>query len=102
MMLAQCISSKNRLSRKHGHSPQQAVIGYDLPVPESVIDHPENLAVHQLMTEDAILQYSDKCRKAAAAAFYELDHCDAVRKALVSQGVHPRNLSVVPGSQVMM
>ncbi len=66
MMLAQCISSKNRLSRKHGHLPQQAVTGYDLPVPESVIDHPEHLAVHQLMTEDAILQYRDKCRNAAA------------------------------------
>ncbi len=100
MILAQRISSKNRLSRKRVHLPQQAVTGYDLPVLEIMTDHPEDLAVHQLVTEDAMLQYSGKCRKAAAAAFYELDHCDAVCKALVSQDVHSRNLSVVPGSQV--
>ena len=76
--------------------------GYDLLVPESVLDCPDNLAVHNLMETNELMQYQALCRQKAAQQFYNLDHSDAVRRALTSQSTPPRNMDVIPGSQVIV
>jgi len=101
-VLVQCVCAKNRLARRCGVSPQQAVTGYDLPIPESILDCPDNLPVHNLMETNELMQYQALCRQKAAQQFFNLDHCDAVRRALTSQSTPPRNMSIIPGSQVMV
>ncbi len=65
--------AKNSLIRRAGASPQQAVFGRELTLPESLLSSPDELGAHMLMSEDQSVARRAEIRSCAMRKFYEYD-----------------------------
>ena len=65
--------AKNSLIRRAGASPQQAVFGRELTLPESLLSSPDELGAPMLMREDQSVARRAEIRSCAMRKFYEYD-----------------------------
>lgn len=86
MVLRQAFMAKNTMSRIHGFTPEQAVLGVVRRLPASVCSG-ERLASHELaMSEDFAgdrFREALEIRTSAKRAFVETDNCNSLRRALL-------------------
>ena len=101
MALTKCCWAKNRLARRAGLSPCQAVLGHDVVVPASIMDNGHQLMVQEAHGLEESLRRAERMRELAIRAFTYVDSDSRLRRALATQHRPPRRLSVAPGMQVM-
>ena len=99
--LTRCAQARNRLARRAGFSPAQAVMGFDTRIPQSLVDEPCNVVAHQTWSVSAALRKREQMRDAAVRAFVFLDSDARVRRCLLAPGRPSHVTHLVPGSQVM-
>eukprot|EP00435_Cladocopium_sp_Y103_P061648 s411_g23.t1 len=84
--LRQAFTAKNTMSRVHGYTPEQAVLGFARRLPASVTSG-EGVSSHLMALDEG--HDSDQFRKAldlrcsARKAFVEADNCSSLRRALL-------------------
>ena len=87
--LRQVFCAKNAMSRVHGFTPEQAVLGVARRLPASVSSGTE-ASSHALATSDgpegSAFQETLRLRTSARKAFVESDNCGSLRRALLRRG----------------
>ena len=87
--LRQVFTAKNSLSRIHGYTPEQAVLGTSRRLPASVTSSSE-MSSHSLADSDtpegSALREAMRLRSSARKAFVEADNCSSLRRALLRRG----------------
>jgi hypothetical protein len=84
-VIAEALSAKNSLSREAGYSPNQWVLGYEKALPGSVLDRPQDLAVHDLALQDDQFIKKLKIREQAKTAWIQLNNSERKRRAILQQ-----------------
>ena len=87
--LLEAALAKNQLSRRHGYSPTQHVLGQDVRLPSSVADAPKSLTAHEEVIQDGGFSKRMQMRQAARMAWAKFDNEIRVRKALLRPAKEP-------------
>ncbi len=77
--------AKNSLIRRAGASPQQAVFGREVNLPETLLGNPDAIGAHMLMTEDQQIHRRAEIRSVACHKFYEYDLEQAMKRGEAAQ-----------------
>ena len=77
--------AKNSLIRRAGASPQQALFGRELTLPESVLGTPDKLGTAMTMTDETRLQRRAEIRSTACRAFFQYDLEQALARGANAQ-----------------
>ena len=84
--LRQAFTAKNSMSRVHGYTPEQAVLGFARRLPASIVSS-EGTASHALALDEGAdsdkFRHSLELRCSARKAFVEADNCSSLRRALL-------------------
>ena len=105
VVIQEATAAKNSFSRRSGFSPAQWVLGYDSALPGSVLDRPQDLAVHGSLeagnseNEQSLFAQRMSMRETARKAWHELDNSDRLRRALLSKPKQQREC-FLPGELV--
>ncbi len=91
-------TAKNQLASVHGFSPIQHVLGQDIRVPGSLMNHPENISAHSLASQEGPFQKSLAMRETARRAWIRLDNSSRLRRALVAKNRREQYV-FMPGMQ---
>ena len=97
--LQETAAAKNSLSKKSGFSPIQWVFGHDSALPGSVLDRPEDLAVHDNVVQGGEFGKRLNVRESARAAWLQLDNSDRIRRAILTRPRQQRE-TFLPGETV--
>ena len=86
--LRQVFNAKNTMSRVHGYTPEQAVLGFARRLPASILSG-ESAASHTLAAAEGPdsdrFRQSLELRCSARKAFVEADNCSSLRRALLKR-----------------
>ena len=98
-VLQEAASAKNSLSRQNGFSPQQWVYGYDNALPGSVLDRPDDLAVHDHLQTGGLFARKLNLRETARITWLQLDNSNRIRRAILQRPRQQRE-TFLPGETV--
>ena len=98
-VLQEAASAKNSLSRQNGFSPQQWVYGYDHALPGSVLDRPDDLAVHDHLQSGGLFARKLNLRETARVTWLQLDNSNRIRRAILQRPRQQRE-AFLPGETV--
>ena len=83
--LQEAASAKNSLSKRNGFSPLQWVFGYDDAIAGSVLDKPDNLAIHDHLQSGGKFALKWNMRETARTTWLQLDNSNRMRRAILSR-----------------
>ena len=98
-VLQEAASAKNSLSRQNGFSRQQWVYGYDNALPGSVLDRPDDLAVHDHLQTGGLFARKLNLRETARITWLQLDNSNRIRRAILQRPRQQRE-TFLPGETV--
>ena len=99
IVLLEAAIVKKQLTRTHGFSPIQHVLGQDIRLPASIIDGENELAAHSWAEGDGSCKRRLKMRMAARMAWVRLDNSSRLCRAILRRTRKHRG-PWLPGTQV--
>jgi hypothetical protein len=81
-LLEACLA-KNQLSRRHGFSPIQDVLGQDSRLPASIFNGSGEISAHSLAATEGPFQRQLALRQAARMTWVRLDNSSCLRLAML-------------------
>ena len=91
--------AKNSSIRRAGASPQQALFGFEMRIPESLLSSPDDIGSQMMLSQEQLLQRRATIRASALRSFHQYDLEQSIARGVNAQA-RPYRGDYAPGDVV--